>query len=51
VTAHAGEDVEKEKHSSIACRIENWYNHSGNQFGGFLENWKYFYLKNQLYYS
>jgi hypothetical protein len=35
VTAHAVEDVEKEKHSSIADRIASWYNHSGNQF----ENW------------
>jgi hypothetical protein len=24
VTAHAGQDVEKEDHSSIACGIENW---------------------------
>jgi hypothetical protein len=39
VTADASEDVEKE-HSSIAGRIASWYNHSGNQFGGFLENWK-----------
>ena len=34
VTADAGEDVEKEKHSNIACGIASWYNHSGNQFGG-----------------
>jgi hypothetical protein len=40
VTAHVGEDVEKEGHSSIAGRIANWYNHSGNQSGGFSENWK-----------
>jgi hypothetical protein len=32
-TAHAGEDVEKEEHSSIAGGIENWYNCSGNQAG------------------
>jgi hypothetical protein len=31
VTAVAGEDVEKEEHSSIAAGIINWYNHSGNQ--------------------
>jgi hypothetical protein len=31
---HVGEDVEKEEHSSIACGITNWYNHSGNQSGG-----------------
>jgi hypothetical protein len=34
VTADAGEDVEKEEHSSIAGGIASWYNHSGNQFGG-----------------
>jgi hypothetical protein len=27
------------------------YNHFGNQFGGFLENWEYLYLKTQLYHS
>jgi hypothetical protein len=39
VTADAGEDVEKEEHSSIACEIASWYNHSGNQSGGSSENW------------
>jgi hypothetical protein len=39
VTADAGKDVEKEEHSSIAGRIASLYNHSGNQFGGFSENW------------
>jgi hypothetical protein len=34
VTADAGEDEEKEKHSSIVGRIASWYNNSGNQFGG-----------------
>jgi hypothetical protein len=29
-TAEVGEDVEKEEHSSIAGRIANLYNHSGN---------------------
>jgi hypothetical protein len=33
------EDVEKEKHSSIAGGIASLYNHSGNQSGGFSENW------------
>jgi hypothetical protein len=33
VTAHVGEDVEKEKHFSTAGRIANWYNHPGNQSG------------------
>jgi hypothetical protein len=40
VTADAGEDVEKEEHSSIAGGIENWYNHSGNQSEGSSKNWK-----------
>jgi hypothetical protein len=31
VTADAGEDVEKEEHSSIAVGIASFYNHSGNQ--------------------
>jgi hypothetical protein len=30
VTADAGENVEKEKDSSIAGGIANWYNHPGN---------------------
>jgi hypothetical protein len=45
VTADAGKDVDKEEHSSIAVEIANWYNHSGNQSGGFSENWKEIYLK------
>jgi hypothetical protein len=39
VTTDAGEDEEKEKHSSIVGGIASWYNHSGNQFGGSSENW------------
>jgi hypothetical protein len=31
---------ERGTHSSIAGRIANWYNHSGNQTGGSSENWK-----------
>jgi hypothetical protein len=38
VTADAGEDVEKEGHSSIVGGIASWYNHSGDQFGGSSEN-------------
>ena len=38
MTADAGEDVEKEGHSSIAGGIASWYNHSGNQSGGSSEN-------------
>jgi hypothetical protein len=33
VTADAGEDVEKEEHSSIAGGTASWYNQSGNQSG------------------
>jgi hypothetical protein len=44
-------DVEKEEHSSIAGQIINWYNHYGNQSGGFSENYKYIYLKSQKYHS
>jgi hypothetical protein len=41
VTTHVGENVEKDEHFSIAGGIANWYNnHSGNQSGGFSENWK-----------
>jgi hypothetical protein len=39
VTADAGEDVEKEEHSSSADGIPSWYNNSGNQFDGSSENW------------
>jgi hypothetical protein len=39
VTADAGEDVEKKKHSSIAGGIASLYNHSENQFGSSSENW------------
>jgi len=34
VTTDAGEDVQKEKHSSIVGVIASWYHHSGNQSGG-----------------
>jgi hypothetical protein len=39
VKADAGEDVEKERHSSIACGISSWYNYFGNEFDGYSENW------------
>jgi hypothetical protein len=38
VTAGAGEDVEKEGHSSIVGGSASLYNHSGNQSGGSSEN-------------
>jgi hypothetical protein len=40
VAADADKDVEKKDHSSITGGIVNWLNYSGNQCGGFLENWK-----------
>jgi hypothetical protein len=39
VTANAGEDVEKEEHSSIAGGIASWYKNSRNQFSSSSENW------------
>lgn len=36
----AGEDVEKEEHTSIVGVVANWYNHSGIQSGSYSENWK-----------
>ena len=39
VTADAGEDVEKEEHSSTLGGIASLYNHSGNQSGSFSEYW------------
>jgi len=38
VTADAGKDEEKEEHSSIDGGIVNWYNLSGNPWGGSSEN-------------
>ena len=38
-TADAGEDVEKEEHSSTVGGIAGLYNHSGNRSGGSSENW------------
>jgi hypothetical protein len=51
VTEDAGEDVEKEEHSSIAGGITIWYNHSGNQFGRSAENCTQYYSKVQQYLS
>jgi len=51
MTTNAGEDVEKEKHSSIVVGIANWYNHSRNQSGGSSENSTFHYLRTQLYIS
>jgi hypothetical protein len=38
VTTHVGEDVEKEKNSSIDGGIANWYNYTENQYEGSSEN-------------
>jgi hypothetical protein len=38
VTADAGEDVEKEEHSSIVGGIASLYNHSEKQSGSSSEN-------------
>jgi hypothetical protein len=51
VTLDAGEDVEKEEHSSTAVGIASWYNDSGNQSGGSSENWIQYYWKIQQYLS
>jgi hypothetical protein len=45
VTEDAGEDVEKEKHSSMVDGIASLYNHSGNQSGVSSENWTWCYLR------
>jgi hypothetical protein len=34
VTADAGEDVEKQEHSSTAGEIASLYSHTGSQSGG-----------------
>jgi hypothetical protein len=35
----AGENVEKEEHSSIVGGIARWYNHFGNKSGGSSDSW------------
>jgi hypothetical protein len=39
MTEDAGEYVEKEEHSFVVGGITSWYNHCGNQFGSYSENW------------
>jgi hypothetical protein len=41
----------KKKNSSTVAGIANWYNHSGNQFGGSSDNWTWYYPRIQLYLS
>jgi hypothetical protein len=38
VTTPVGKDVEKDEKSSMAGRIANWDDHSGNQSGGSSKN-------------
>ena len=38
--SHASKDMGQGEQSSIAGGSANLYNHSGNQSGDFLENWK-----------
>jgi len=51
VTTNAGEDVEKEEHSSTVGGISNLDNHSQNQTGGSADNWTLHYLRSQPYHS
>jgi hypothetical protein len=51
MTAHAGDNVVKEEHSSIAGGIASCYNHSGKQSGVSSENLTEFYWKIQQYSS
>ena len=37
---HAGEDIQQGVQSSISVESANFYNHFGNQFGGFSETWE-----------
>ena len=37
-TINAGEGMEKREPFYIACRIVNWYNHYGEQYGDSLKN-------------
>ena len=40
VTAHSGEDVNHRDCTRVACGNANFYNHIGNQFGGFSKYWE-----------
>jgi hypothetical protein len=40
VTAHAGQDLEQENHSSTAGESANLYSYFGIQYGNFSENYK-----------
>lgn len=42
-TPSAGQDVEQQELSFIADGNAKWYSHLGRRFGGFLQNYTYFY--------
>jgi hypothetical protein len=48
-TSDAGEDVEKEEHSSVFGGVACWCNDFGNQSGGSSENWTQYYQKIKQY--
>ena len=47
----AGEDVEKDEHSSTTGGVASWYNQSGNQSGCSSENWECYCQRTLLYHS
>ena len=51
VAVHPGKEVEERGHFSIVAGSTNLYSLFGNQFVSFSENWKYTYLKAQVYHS
>jgi hypothetical protein len=51
MTADAGEDVEKEEHSSIVGGSASLCNHSGNHSGASSENWTLYYWRILQYFS
>ena len=51
LSGFVGEDVKSGEDSSTADGSANLYNHFGNKYGSFSENWESIYLKTQQYYS
>lgn len=49
MTVHAGEDVEWGKHSSVAVKSANLYNHYENQYVSTSGRWELTDIKIQLY--
>jgi hypothetical protein len=50
VTAYADGDMDQGKHSFTVAGDTKLYNHFGNQYGSFSDNWELIYLKTQPYY-